>query len=294
MKNILSILLLALFLQSCNTFYQVYEVETNLEKNENVIVYSDDNCDVVYDLWGCGGNASFIFVNKTDEDIIINLKKSYFIKNGQAIDYYDNSSYTSTRSWEQSSSLSVLSSYETFRSNSLLNGQANYTFKPYNYFPTIESKYVGNGIFYGSSNNTSKKLSTTNILAGSSSKTKYPTETITIPANSFKRIDGFVISNYVHYECDKRFDYAHKNCNKIVYTKSDSPLIFENRITYVINDKEYNIENEFWVSSLKNYKESEMFIDKKEKPCHGVTYVTNQYFKFKRANMFYNIYNLEQ
>ncbi|MBO5963197.1 MAG: hypothetical protein J6P97_01790, partial [Bacteroidales bacterium] len=42
-----------------------------------------------YDLWAEGGSLSFIFTNKTDSDICLDMERSCFIKNGLAYSYFD-------------------------------------------------------------------------------------------------------------------------------------------------------------------------------------------------------------
>ena len=77
-------------LQSCaTTYYQVYDVETEgLQSSKEKIVYNDDNCEIIYDLWCEQGTLNFLFKNNSETDIHIDLSQSFFIRNGIAYDYY--------------------------------------------------------------------------------------------------------------------------------------------------------------------------------------------------------------
>ena len=52
-----------------SSYYQLYEVDTDITKTEDALVYSDENCDIIYNLWAKSGSMDFIFTNKTDKDI---------------------------------------------------------------------------------------------------------------------------------------------------------------------------------------------------------------------------------
>ena len=68
MKSIrfIFVALITLGLQSCwKVYYQVYEVGTDINKTDNALVYTDENCDIIYNLWDKSGSMDFIFTNKT-------------------------------------------------------------------------------------------------------------------------------------------------------------------------------------------------------------------------------------
>ena len=89
------ILTLVIMLSSCSKeFYQVLTAESkSVETQQTNMVYEDENCKITYNLWAPHGNAGFIFYNKTDKNIIIDLKECFFVFNGYANDYYLNRSY---------------------------------------------------------------------------------------------------------------------------------------------------------------------------------------------------------
>lgn len=85
------IAILAIFaLSSCSKeFYQVLTAESkSVETQQTGMVYEDENCKITYNLWAPHGNAGFIFYNKTDKNIIVDLKECFFVFNGYANDYY--------------------------------------------------------------------------------------------------------------------------------------------------------------------------------------------------------------
>jgi len=90
---------LILVLQSCAPvfYYQLYNVntsETSATQNQFIFDYSDIS--VNYDFWAENGKSDFIFTNKTDNDIYIDLKSSHLILNGYAITYFQNIIVTTT------------------------------------------------------------------------------------------------------------------------------------------------------------------------------------------------------
>lgn len=77
------------------SFYQVCETkpvnqESNFTNTYGGLLYETEYCDVLYDFWSEGGAIGFNFYNKTDSIIYIDLKKTFFIKNRTAYDYFLN------------------------------------------------------------------------------------------------------------------------------------------------------------------------------------------------------------
>ena len=77
-KNIYSaltvIIFAVLFIASAATknYYQVYKtVPENGKLLDNKITFEDENCNIVYNLWGEGGNIGFTIFNKSENEIII-------------------------------------------------------------------------------------------------------------------------------------------------------------------------------------------------------------------------------
>ena len=89
MNHLFLSLLVVLALSSCkSTFYQVVTTQSeNLKTEQNALFFEDANCNVYYNLWSEGGNAGFLFHNKTDVTVYVNLAECFFVKNGMAYDY---------------------------------------------------------------------------------------------------------------------------------------------------------------------------------------------------------------
>ena len=99
-KHFYFLVALAILTSSCvsnSYYYQVYKVSSEDKRisqdNSKYIVYEDDNCKLLYNLWGNGGNVGFMFYNKTNDIIFIDLSESFFVKNRSAYDYYRNRVY---------------------------------------------------------------------------------------------------------------------------------------------------------------------------------------------------------
>ncbi len=71
-------------------FYQVYEVASEqLDHKKDALVFENSEVKVRYNLWSQQGELAFVIENKTDEDLFIDLSRSFLIKNGEAMDYYE-------------------------------------------------------------------------------------------------------------------------------------------------------------------------------------------------------------
>src|SRR5258705_914891 len=102
-------LLLSIFLASCTVtnYYQVYKANSeNGTFAKDKIIFEDKNCSVTYNLWAEGGDIGFSIYNKTDNDMTVDLTKTFFVLNEVAYEYYQNRTYT-----KSSSSGTTLTSY---------------------------------------------------------------------------------------------------------------------------------------------------------------------------------------
>ena len=270
MKIILIILSIALstLLQGCSSsYYQLYEVGTDVTKTQDALVYSDENCDVIYNLWAKSGSMDFIFTNKTDNDIYIDLTHSFFIQNGIAYDYYSDKEYTSTTTVSEASTASLMASYKHAHS-------------PHMWTPTSISKGAN--------------ISSTVVSAHSASITTKASKYIYIPARASKVVRSFRITDYCYLTCDNNdFNRPRKESEKIIYSKDESPLQFRNRIVYTIDDCTHYIDNCFWIASVKNYNKNHLFVTQTEKDCFSNFIRHKKVFRISGVDMFYNDYKVE-
>jgi hypothetical protein len=65
------------------------------------------------------------------------------------------------------------------------------------------------------------------------------------------------------------------------FSRSESPFIFSNRMTYTVGKSENPqiFENKFYVSEISNYPESEVIIEESEKFCGEKSSTKLIYFK---------------
>ena len=99
-------LALCTLLSSCGASYKFVQIctvkpvanATAAQEREGIMVYENQDCRVSYHLWKEGGDAGFDFYNKTDQVIHIDLSQTFFVKNGEAYDYYIPSIITQTTS----------------------------------------------------------------------------------------------------------------------------------------------------------------------------------------------------
>jgi len=101
MKKYIYLIGIIAILTSCSSaYYQVYLTKyDNLEKKDNNLIYQDDNCMVYYNLCSDKGNIGFTIFNKTNENITVNLNKSFFVLNGNTNDYFKNRTYVEKHSF---------------------------------------------------------------------------------------------------------------------------------------------------------------------------------------------------
>jgi|SRR5690554_1049885 len=267
-----SAVIIALFLTSCasSPYYQIYKANPkNSQVKNNNLVYEDENCRVSYNLWEQGGNFGFVFYNKTNTNIYLNLEESFFILNGIAYDYYKNRVFTSS---ENSATTSVKSS--TF-SNSVTG---------LNYLGLLQT-------------NNLQSTSGKGLVASSGFSTSYNEEkVICIPSKTSKIITEYKITESLFRDCDL-YKYPTKSQIKTkTFSEESSPIVFSNRLAYTIEKSENltRFENEFYISEISNYPESEIFEQKYDEYCGKRRVMFRKYFKNVSPDKFYIKYTKGQ
>lgn len=275
MKNVFAILLLSLAMSSCmSVCYQVYEVKSsNMTQKDNSMVYENEDCKVLYNLWAEKGSMSFIFENKTDKDIFIDMSQTFFIKNGYASDYYLNRTFE-TRSFD---ALSVGYNYSIAKGVTA---------------PVKE----WNDIYLASLANVFGKRVTAQagISTGVSIKEQ---EYVCVPANSYKYVVGYTIKPDFFNTCDKKIYNPKTEVTLESYDINNTPLEFKNRIAYSFEENNKTlkfIENSFWLASVKNYSKKAAIEDvKDETRCKGEFEKYYSVFKIGGPNQFYRSYQVK-
>ncbi|MFA6950445.1 MAG: hypothetical protein WCQ70_07155 [Lentimicrobiaceae bacterium] len=272
-RSIIFFALIAVSLASCvsASFYQVYKVTPfeNLITTDNYMVYEDENCKVSYNLWEEGGNIGFRFYNKTDKNIYLNLNESFFILNGISNNYYKN------RVYENSTSSGVTSSHIATASKAVIG---------INYEDLLQTNRI-------------QATSGIGLITSSGNSISYIEEkVICIPSKASKIITEYNINKSLYRDCDL---YKFPTNNKIrskSFSKSESPIVFSNRIAYTVgqSDNLINFENIFYVTEITNYPESEMIYLKYDDFCGERSMIMTKYFKNVSPDKFYIRYTKEQ
>ena len=263
-------------LHSCMTpqhYYQVYDVEADgLQSDKHAVIFSNDDCDIAYDLWGEAGNMSFFFRNNTEYDIFIDLARSFFIRNGIAYDYFADTEYTQSVTALSGASASLSASYT----------QLWYELPMWT--PTVVTRGA--------------QVTANGSVGTTSSITTRESRYICVPAKSAKFIAGFNISDYVYIDCgNSKLNRPKRESEHITYTKEESPLVFRNRLCYFVGNSEEgtSIDNAFWVSGFTNYNGREFYIENIETDCldSSITKKVKTH-KYRSATKFFNEYKINK
>ncbi len=264
-KKLILAIAVSFSMTSCVTsFYQVYKA-TPTEKvilKDNVLVYEDENCKVTYDFWGNGGNMSFQFYNKTDKNIYLNMEESFFIVNGLSYNYYKNREFSYAT---------------TIGASALKSAAASKSVTGINYLDLLQTNSISATNTYGL------------ITSKGYSVTFNEERILCIPSHTSKIITEYFINQTLLRDCEL-FKYPSKKQIKTKnYTKANSPLIFSNRLSYSVGQKDNftKFENEFFVSEITNLPESEIIESKQEEFCGQKAGSPRKVFKSTSPSKFY-------
>ena len=104
-----------------------------------------------------------------------------------------------------------------------------------------------------------------------------------------KPLIEYSINNSLYRDCDLYKYPTKKQINTKSFTKSDSPFVFSNKISYYIDtpDKLIKFDNSFFVSEIANYPESEAFYSKTDENCGQKSMTKSYYFNDKSPDKFF-------
>lgn len=255
-----AVFILGFSLLSCSStyYYQLYKAvpQGDLVKKDNQMVYEDQNCEVTYNLWSAGGNAGFKFYNKTSETIYVNLADSYFVLNGIAYDYFKNRITTQTTN-------------ETRTQNNKVAAQVNFMSL---FFPSVTpgAIAVDNGF----------------SLSQGYSVAYQENKVVGIPPKTSKFITEFNINTERIKNCNLLKYPSKKKVQPVQFSKSDSPLVISNLITYsVSNGVSVKFENAFYISEISNHPDKEFTAFIKINECNEER--TDLNYKYAAPDCFY-------
>ena len=260
MKKIIFILII-LLLSSCSSYfyYQVIKttpVSNDIKVSSTGLVYEDTNCVITYNLWSEGGNIGFKFYNKTDNDIYINLEKCFFVKNGEAYNYFKNRTYTTSSSVGSTQSVGI---------------SASKSMTGFNYLDLIQT------------NSKSVNESVANLETSGTAVSYGEFKVICIPSKTYKYIKEYKILESTYRDCDLIRYPEHNEINSFIFTIENSPVVCSNQIEYKVglNSSAINIENKFFISEVTNYPEDEIIQKNDEAYCDENITNPNTIYSFK-------------
>lgn len=253
---------------SVHTYYQVYGLETdNLTKQDNLLVYSNNDCNIKYCMWAEGGSLSFVFENKTDKDLYFLAQASHLIQNGFALEYYDPNEYTTSI---------TTSSARTDGSRATLYG-----------FAAVSGSFLPA--------NVSKAATVTSAMSSTNSVKTVSQKAICIPAHSSKIINGFSISNSLHLDCEATpNNFPEIQSPTINFTQDRTPLSMCNIITYSTDPEGQNasqIKNNIWVKSITNFSAKGITNTSQKIDCTTGYKYSSTTLEILGADKYYNSYN---
>lgn len=254
--KLLFLAVIGFVLTSCvpTSYFQIYKTipSDKITLKENSLVYEDDNCKVLYNLWEDGGNIGFRFYNKTEENIYLNLEESFFILNGISFNYYQNRVFTNSSSAGTSAASTPTASKSIFAINSVgvmtsSSYSVSYDEEKIVCIPSMTSKII-------------TEYSINKSLYRDCDLFKYPSKK-EIKTKNFKKSDSpFIFSNRILYTVGKLGNLV-------------------------------KFENNFYVSEITNYPEKEILESKNEEFCGQIGVGLIKYFKNSSPDKFYIKYS---
>ncbi len=291
MKKAIFIITICAILTSCATsnYYQMYQtqpISDNVNVNNDAIVYEDDNCIISYDFWKEGGDMGFIIYNKNSENIYLHLDECFFVRNGYAYDYYQNRTYSRSKSVTASSTSSY--SLGNTYSSTLAGGYAN----AYSTGSTVYGSGFGSSTTY--KNGYIVGASSSVVSSSSNSVATVERKIICIPPKTSKAISEFNISSSIYHDCDLYLNPGRKDNKSLSFSQDNSPLTFGNIIAYSIGDSETLIRfnNDFYISKISNYTYEEITKPVYKEDCGKRLPEMKRVAKESGPDQFYNHYIL--
>lgn len=216
MKHLL-LLASILLLSGCSYFIQITTFESDNVKlqEDDRFLYNDDIVTIEYKINSEGPIFDFIITNNTDQDITIDLSKSYFICNKDVYDYAGKISTITTHHYN-------------FAAQSYSHG----------HYQAITGYNKSNTISGG------------NISGVSVSETQAIADKLIIPPHCNRTLSSFPIDRPIYRNDEIDISIKKKTPVTGTLTKEDSPICLINSITINYNDKEHKIFNEMYVKYI--------------------------------------------
>lgn len=317
MKNvrIFALIMAAIILQSCSTVYNYLQVvktqptaeDSGFTANSNGFEFRNEDLVATYRMWSENGRTQFFIYNLSNEIIYVDLAKSFFIRDGFAFNYYEETTYSETHSSNIINTSS--SSYSEMLMASKSASVSNYYLGNFGTLPLSVYSPVASSASLSASRSAAVSASASNSVSVATGKSSTiatkEQQIVAIPPMSGKYIDAFQIAdghlldcNLINYPSDK---------SSIKYTKENSPISFTNYITYKVGDNSESktLRHEFYISEVSNYvKPAYTVYEKRDKRCDAVMTpseakseknapdVYDAYISVPTDGCFYNVYKV--
>lgn len=221
-------------------YYQLAHISSSdvSQNDDDAYVFSDSGISIAYDFWHNKGRFDFTITNTTDEEIYVDLSRSYFILNGIAYDYYLDRTYSITES-------SGKTTGTTKAASASVSGAA-----------STGIVYLGHdvnvGVTAGLSSLHGESLANYDGAAFSVEYREKPV--VCIPANTSKVFIEYAITDKPYKDRRKLAESPNKfsRSNVVRFAEDESPYAFENRIAIKRGDDCHILRNSFYVSEIMN------------------------------------------
>ena len=252
------LLLTVMSMTSCaaSVYYQIATISSPQMSvsDDGRFSYNENDLTIDYDFWSDHGKVGFIITNNTNEDIYIDLSRSFLIVNGMTFDYYKNRTYKSKTSGIVNNS-SPEKGITIASGKSMTNVLANNVTSqdPYNYIIETTEK-----------------------------------EGVWIPAHAARYFCEFYLLKDTYRQCGLPLNPSRKENASIDFNEMDTPYAFENRLMIMINGQEQRLVNYFYINNITNLQESKAIEQGYKRDCSG--YLTGEKFKrckYQASNRFY-------
>lgn len=241
MKRLICFLVVCIMSTSCaTTYYQVFSV-----KSENVPItqegspfYVKDGLEFTYNFWGEYGKLRFIIYNSNDYDVIVDMTKSFFIRNNIAEDYY-RGKQIETRVATGVYRMSKYGAQINVDKRGYVGGTLNYLGNSYDSILAL-----------GASAASTEEYGTAVKKEWHTAVTIAEPEQVRIPAKSAKFFMVFDINNVLVTGSEFIVGYGY---NPVTFTKNNTPMDMRNRIcVYREGEAPLYYDMDFYISEIGN------------------------------------------
>ena len=283
MRKRILLFLSILAMSSCATvYYQVATIGSPQMKvsDDGEFRYNENDLTVDYNFWSKYGKVGFVITNNTNDDIYIDLSRSFLVVNGMTFDYYQNRTYIS----EVSSTYVSSSAYGGSNTFAYASGWASGSAS------TIGNTTFADGVSYGSGRSMTSAFARSSTSSSTSKSGIEVTEKegVWIPAHAARYFCEFSLLEAPYRKCGLPRNPSRNENASIDFTEDNTPYAFENRIMVVVGDQERHLVNSFYIQNITNLRESEAVQEDDARDCSGnKTGETIKIYKYRAQNRFY-------